>query len=238
MYIVKVKNNITIRYSTYNSTVSGSSIYVYCKEIAMFGWFRKPHLSDSTEVIFLDNTGAFFYPLEYEDRAEFKESLDIIKEQLRLWVISDINYATNNGQSVENALSFQLSTLDLKMLPKSGNLLGLLQMLSDTEIDFSGTRLMDVIVRISMSVSIGVLETLKGRFLYGMVYTLPKKINDRELPTKDEWVELLAELPWVYLLPFIQEIYDNDELVHRIAKMAETTKNNNTHIANNPDRAL
>ena len=179
---------------------------------------------DTISTIYLDDEQNYFLSLDYPDEHEYKELLEIVRAKLRSWMLMDIDLAKSIDRGVDNSLSIKLATIDLKFLPKTGNWIQFLSYIENNPIYSPLPRLLDTIDQLSMEVPPRFLETLKGRFLYGMVYMMPKKINSYALPTKDEWVSVLTQMPWIFLLPIIQELYDTDKVVQMLNRKLELNK--------------
>ena len=179
---------------------------------------------DTISTIYLDDEQNYFLSLDYPDEHEYKELLEIVRAKLRSWMLMDIDLAKSIDRGVDNSLSIKLATIDLKFLPKTGNWIQFLSYIENNPIYSPLPRLLDTINQLSMEVPPRFLETLKGRFLYGMVYMMPKNFNSYVLPTKDEWVSVLAQMPWIFLLPIIQELYDTDKVVQMLNRKLELNK--------------
>ena len=179
---------------------------------------------DTISTIYLDDEQNYFLSLDYPDEHEYKELLEIVRAKLRSWMLMDIDLAKSIDRGVDNSLSIKLATIDLKFLPKTGNWIQFLSYIENNPIYSPLPRLLDTIDQLSMEVPPRFLETLKGRFLYGMIYMMPKKFNSYALPTKDEWVSVLTQMPWIFLLPIIQELYDTDKVVQMLNRKLELNK--------------
>ena len=178
---------------------------------------------DTISTIYLDDEQNYFLSLDYPDEHEYKELLEIVRAKLRSWMLMDIDLAKSIDRGVDNSLSIKLATIDLKFLPKTGNWIQFLSYIENNPIYSPLPRLLDTINQLSMEVPPRFLETLKGRFLYGMVYMMPKNFNSYALPTKDEWVSVLTQMPWIFL-PIIQELYDTDKVVQMLNRKLELNK--------------
>ena len=179
---------------------------------------------DTISTIYLDDEQNYFLSLDYPDEHEYKELLEIVRAKLRSWMLMDIDLAKSIDRGIDNSLSIKLATIDLKFLPKTGNWIQFLSYIENNPIYSPLPRLLDTINQLSMEVPPRFLETLKGRFLYGMVYMMPKNFNSYALPTKDEWVSVLTQMPWIFLLPIIQELYDTDKVVQMLNRKLELNK--------------
>lgn len=179
---------------------------------------------DTISTIYLDREQKYFLPLDYPDEHEYKELLEIVRAKLRSWMLMDIDLARSVDRAVDSSLSIKLATIDIKFLPKTGNWTQFLSYIENNPIYSPLTRLLDTINQLSMEVPPKFLETLKGRFLYGMVYMMPSKCSSHDLPTKDEWISILTQMPWIFLLPIIQELYDTDKVIQMLNRKLELNK--------------
>ena len=179
---------------------------------------------DTISTIYLDREQKYFLPLDYPDEHEYKELLEIVRAKLRSWMLMDIDLARSVDRAVDSSLSIKLATIDIKFLPKTGNWTQFLSYIENNPIYSPLTRLLDTIDQLAMEVPPKFLETVKGRFLYGMVYMMPKKCSSHDLPTKDEWVSILTQMPWIFLLPIIQELYDTDKVIQLLNRKLELNK--------------
>lgn len=179
---------------------------------------------DTVSTIYLDREQKYFLSLDYPDEHEYKELLEIVRAKLRSWMLMDIDLAKSVDRAVDSSLSIKLATIDIKFLPKTGNWTQFLSYIENNPIYSPLTRLLDTIDQLAMEVPPKFLETVKGRFLYGMVYMMPKKCSSHDLPTKDEWVSILTQMPWIFLLPIIQELYDTDKVIQLLNRKLELNK--------------
>lgn len=179
---------------------------------------------DTISTIYLDREQKYFLSLDYPDEHEYKELLEIVRAKLRSWMLMDIDLARSVDRAVDSSLSIKLATIDIKFLPKTGNWTQFLSYIENNPIYSPLTRLLDTIDQLAMEVPPKFLETVKGRFLYGMVYMMPKKCSSHDLPTKDEWVSILTQMPWIFLLPIIQELYDTDKVIQLLNRKLELNK--------------
>ena len=179
---------------------------------------------DTVSTIYLDREQKYFLTLDYPDEHEYKELLEIVRAKLRSWMLMDIDLARSVDRAVDSSLSIKLATIDIKFLPKTGNWTQFLSYIENNPIYSPLTRLLDTIDQLAMEVPPKFLETVKGRFLYGMVYMMPKKCSSHDLPTKDEWVSILTQMPWIFLLPIIQELYDTDKVIQLLNRKLDLNK--------------
>ena len=176
----------------------------------MFGWLKfnktKPILHDTSEEIFLNNEGTAFYPLQC-DPFIYAQSLDSIRQILLRWIKQDRVEVDGVSSRIEGTVSYLLYTFDLKLLPHDVYLSRLLEIIKDTDLNKSGSRLMDAVVLINTTIPIEVLECLKGKFLYSMLYAFPPNLTGEETkPTKEMWLAALEIVPWAPLILLIQEL--------------------------------
>ena len=189
----------------------------------MFSIFKKQTVRDTNEIIYGDEFGLIRYRLLCDPEI-YAKGLEKVSEHLRKWIVQDIIQTTNNNQAIETTLLFQIKDIDLKVLPYPIQKDTLLKCMTDTEINFSGSRLLDTFTRINIEVPTEVLETIKGKFLYGMIYGLPKSLGDIVYPKRQDWLNLIAEMPWCPFLVFIQDLFDSDEITSKISSMTEAIK--------------
>lgn len=174
----------------------------------MWPFTKKPTLIDTLAGgIMLDSN--VILPLEC-DEEQYNAALVTIESIFRKWMTLEIDVASNTNTSLEHTLPYQLRNIDIKYLPYPVNREMLETILRDNDISRSGSRFFDIIVTIYSSIPSIVLETMRGRFMYGMLYGLPRVIDDKPLPSKEEWISLLAEHPWIPLLRIQQQLFDSD----------------------------
>lgn len=149
------------------------------------------------------------YPILAENNDEYEKGLEKMKELLTRWIVQDIKLVTEVGRSVDSSLSYSLRNIDIKFLPFPAYWDILLQSVKDTEFNRSGSRFFDTIASIYVEVPTEVIRTFIGKFLYGMIYGLPNYVNDQQLPTKEDWTNLLAQVPWAPFLQLVQTILDS-----------------------------
>ena len=184
----------------------------------MFNFFKKPPLLDTSDTIYLDQNGTSFFSLEC-DPALYAQGLNSIRTILANWIKEDRAIAADTALSIEGTVSYLLNNIDVKMLPHAIYLDNLLQIIADDEINRGGSRLLDAIVLIHTVVPTEVIETFKGKFLYGMLYGL-SNIDDK-FPTKDMWVYALAIVPWIPFIVIIQEIMSLESMGNATSSIAE-----------------
>lgn len=183
--------------------------------------WQKEEIVDTAEFIFTDEPGVF-YPLE-ADHELFTQCIDKIKDILRIWMTQDISFATKRRLEVTDTLVYQIMQTDLKFLGYISNFELFSTILNDSADSSSGSRLMDAFVRIAMQIPIDIQRVITGRFLYAHVWCLQKQINHIDLPSKQDWLGILKEHPWVVYLPFIQELYDEDDIVTKVTELQQAT---------------
>ena len=187
----------------------------------MWPFKKKVELIDSTEGIMLSED--VILPLDC-DSAEYENGLTTIRSILRRWIQQELDIAANTNNTLEGTLAYQLHEINLKMAPFASCREAINRILQDTDISKSGGRFFDVISLIYTTVPTRVLETYRGKFLYGMLYGLPRVINDDVLPSKEDWISLLTEHPWIPLLQIEQELFDTDLSVAARANALEESR--------------
>lgn len=184
---------------------------------------KKQVFVDTVERIFLDDTGARFFNLEV-DPDRYEKGIATMKEILKDWTVQDITYTTDNNQPIDSSLLYQLKEIDLKFLPYDVYRQRLNYCLGDDAVNYSGARFFDAITRINTYIPLDILDAFRGKFLYAMLYGLPKTINTYELPPKELWLDLLVEHPWVPYLLVVQDLFDREEALEKLFRMQETVK--------------
>ncbi len=187
----------------------------------MWPFKKKVELVDSTEGIMLSED--VILPLDC-DSAEYENGLTTIRSILRRWIQQELDIAANTNNTLEGTLAYQLHEINLKMATFASCREAINRILQDTDISKSGGRFFDVISLIYTTVPTRVLETYRGKFLYGMLYGLPRVINDDVLPSKEDWISLLTEHPWIPLLQIEQELFDTDLSVAARANALEESR--------------
>lgn len=189
-----------------------------------------PFLPDNEQQIFRSYNPTDFYPLEVEDTEEYRHTLEVIRDNLRSWMAQDQAFTASTAQPLTYSLSYSLKEIDLKFLPYPAYLARFKECLMDTEINNSGSRLMDVINRIYLMIPPRHMAVLQGRFIYGMIYGMAAEVNGRPLPSKEDWIDLLDQYPWVPFLAFIQDIYETDEVLAQVLKRIGFHGDNSTPV--------
>ena len=174
------------------------------------------YLDTEMNIFYLGNDQRWSFPVRADDAAEWDKFIENIQRHLRTWMIQDQAFAANGNQSVTSTLCYNLKEIDLKYVPYPSYFLKLQECLRDTEINNSGNRLMDTFVRIYLHSDPYLLEVLQGRFLHGVLCALSPTINDRPLPNANQWADCLEQLPWLPLVVFIQDMYENDEIYSEV----------------------
>lgn len=215
----------------------------------MFNLFTKKTKSipDDSTSIYIGESGTQALPLEPDFNPELDtkvtEYVALIKTRLRNWMTHDIAVASRVNIAPKDTLSARLADLDLKQLPFSGNYAQFISYITPSEIHDPLTRLIDVITRICMEVPTTVITCLQARFLYSMLYMVPRyrpeayrttDITDPDelprYPTKQQWVDLLVEHPWVIFIPFIQDLYEHDTTIAEINKLKAIHQAKDTEV--------
>lgn len=188
---------------------------------------------DTTDTIFTDSgIESDNYPLNVEDPEEYRTSLAIIRKYLLNWMVQDQVMTTSVNQPVESCLSYSIKDIDLKFLPYPTYATKLEEILQDTEINHSGSRLMDTFNRIYLEIAPQHIRVLQGRFIYGMLYGLSATVNGMTLPSKEMWLDYMAAHPWIPFLAIIQDIYENERIYGEVMKHVQQAKAPAT-VANN-----
>ena len=178
---------------------------MFSKIISSF--HREPEqIPDDTEFIYLTEDGSFNFPLTCEDSALYATCLNDIRSIFTKWIAEDQRIASDTGVRVDGTVSYLLGTLDLKFLALPGQTERLFEILKNDGISWAGSRFMDAILLINTTIPTPILECYKGKFLYGAIYGLPSVIDDKPLPTKEMWVDLMREAPYVPFLLLLQEV--------------------------------
>lgn len=167
-------------------------------------------LQDDTEYIYLTDDGSFNFPLTCEDDLLYATCLNDMRGIFIKWVAVDRQLAAETGLRVEGTVSYLLNTIDLKFLAHPSQLERLLEILESDNMTRSGSRFFDAIMSIYAVIPTRIIECFKGKFLYGVIYGLPKVIDGNELPTKEMWVELLKEVPYAPFLLLLQEVLTDE----------------------------
>ena len=171
--------------------------------------FSKPKIIDSVYTGIMLEDGVM-YPVIAEDNGVYEKGLETMKNLIARWILQDLKLITDVGRPIETSLSYSLRDIDVKFLPFPSYWDFLLQTIKDTEYNRSGSRFFDTIANIYIEVPTEVIRTFIGKFLYGMIYGLPRIINDQPLPTKEDWINLLAQVPWAPFLQLVQTVLDGE----------------------------
>jgi hypothetical protein len=175
---------------------------------------KKEPPRDSTLAIYLDDE--HMLPLTIDD-ARYAAGIQLINGIVRKWVDTAYKEAEECNIPIKDSLLGIFRNTDVKFTPYILQIDAIQNALHDNDVSRAGSRFFDMIVLIHTLTPTDVIECLKGRFLYGVLYGIPKTINDTATPSKEEWVSLLAVHPWIPFLQIIQTIIDD--------YMAETSKN-------------
>ena len=169
----------------------------------------EPEIKDTTDAIYLTKDGKSFYELSC-DPMLYAQGLQSIRTILANWIVEDRAIATDTAIDAKGTVSYLLNTLDVKMIPHAIYLEQLINIITDNEVNRGGSRLLDAIALIHTVVPTEVVQSFKGKFLYGMLYGL-SDVNS-VLPTKEQWVHALAVIPWIPFIIIIQEILSTEYL--------------------------
>lgn len=176
-----------------------------------------PATPDTTDAIWIGNRS---YPLVCDNQLYF-DSLERIKQYISSWLSQEIDLEKETTFS-EYSLIKVLYQTDIRNLAWESALEMFLTILRDSSISRQSVRLEDLIVRIAINIPTEVLETITGKFLYGVLYKTRRTVNETEYPQKEEWEHALMEIPWIPLLPLFQEVMDQDHSIRRIAEKAQS----------------
>ena len=217
---------------------------------------------DTNTEIYLDDTGTRFLPLTYENAEEFDRYVKLIQDKLRQWIALDMTMVTHLAREASSSLAARFATLDLKQLPFDGTRVQLLSYIAGDDAYRPFPRFLDVVNEITLEIPVAMTECLKGKFLYTMLYVCPQEVGARpmptvamapdpeaesdsepeppiyQMPTKQQWLDLLADHPWVYLITFVQALYDYDVFVSDIVSAQAKARAEQATRANNPDRPI
>jgi len=156
--------------------------------------------------IYVDKKKQRRYPLLC-DPVLYAQGVQSMRDILHKWILTDQALTTDTGQRSDGSISFLLATLDLKQLPRPSHVTRLVDLLSLTPINFSGSRLWDAITLIYTVVPTEVVQTYIGKFLYAMSYGVPEVDGNKQSRcTLEQWVELIDIFPVVPFLMLIQEL--------------------------------
>lgn len=168
-------------------------------------------------VIALDKKGKEFWPLicapgGLEGEQLIDQSILKIKIQLSLWMQSDLFYVISTDKDISHTLSHRIYQMPLAFLPTDEQIGFLYRLLQDTMSSASGTRFLDACRTATFLIPPEVFMCIRGRFLYSMTEGLSAQHPAYgAYPSKEAWVEVLKEIPWVPYLQFIQELYETDQ---------------------------
>lgn len=193
-------------------------------------WPFTKQIPQDTAGFIIGKEEGVFYPLVC-DHQLFTDCVEKIKDLIRIWMVQDIALASQRGGKVEDTLVYRLMNIDIKFLPYPEFLHNLLAACKEVDEGGPGSRLMDAFVRIGMQIPIEVQRTIIGRFIYAHTYCLGADVNENHLPTKDEWLDLLSQYPWVVYLPFLQELYDQDDIISKVTRQQQAINQQLTQVA-------
>lgn len=150
-------------------------------------------------------------PGDLEGEQAYKDATEIVKHHLSVWMQSDLFYVTKTNRHFDVTLSHQIYCLSLPFLPTPRAMEAFAHILSGNGINSSGTRLIEACIRATSYITPEAFKVITGRFLYAMTETTQQVAPTGDpYPSKEEWVALLTEVPWVPYLQFIQELYETD----------------------------
>lgn len=193
----------------------------------MWPFTKEEILEDTTDAII---AGQRIYQLNCDPEL-LEKSITQISDIFRVWVTSELQLAQNTNQDLSTHLIFQLRYFDTKFAAHDTYKVGLDMILEDTSVNQSGSRFMDTILFIYITIPQEVLDTITGRFLAGVVYYLPRTINNTAVPDKEQWVDILKKHSWLPLLPIFQQVFDTDETIKKIVELINKSNAKNVQIA-------
>ena len=175
---------------------------------------------DTTEQIWIGNRA---FPLQC-DNAQYEESVKTIKTYIGTWITQEIDLLASMGMRPDVGIINTFRTVDIRMLGWSSALDTFEKLLEDTAISVQGARFEDLILRISLNVPTEVMETITGKFLYGVLYRTRQVVNKNQYPDKEAWELSLIRIPWLPILPFIQEVMDTEQTIKRISNKVTSSQ--------------
>lgn len=179
-----------------------------------------------TAVALYYGSGADDYYDLTADPTQISYANEVIRRHLRNWMIQDQALTEDLTHRHDTSLSHNFNDFDLKYLPYPSYSEALLECVQDTAGSGSGGRFFDAIVHIYMEVDPATLETITGRFLYAMIYGLGREVNNRQLPSKKDWLDTIRQFPWAPFIAYVQELSDteeNDEVLRAVHSPLEPT---------------
>lgn len=167
-----------------------------------------PVTEDTTTEIWI---GQRMFPLEC-DPALYVESLKTIKEYITNWITQEIDISGAMGQNAWSGILNTFRVTDIRVIAWPSTLATFKTALEDSAISYQGMRFEDMILRLSIAIPTEVLETITGKFLYGVLYKTRRMVNGVEYPDKEAWEHALIEIPWLPVLPLVQEVLDSNKV--------------------------
>lgn len=171
---------------------------------------------DTTDAIWIGNR---FYPL-YCDPQLYTDGIERIKKMISSWIQQEVELEKETTFT-EYSLIQAIYQTDIRSIAWASSLDLFLKILTDSAISRQSIRLEDLILRISITIPTDVLETLTGKFLYGVLYKTRGEVNKIPYPGKEEWETALIEVPWIPFLPLFQEVMDTNQFMRRIAEKTQ-----------------
>ena len=165
---------------------------------------------DSAEIIHREDGTP--YPLVC-DAELLRKELEVIHVHLTDWILKDIETSRDVNVEFKRSLAGVFANINLKLLPMP-EVVDVLDNIShnpNEQYNRSYARWQDTVVRISMYCDPVVLDVLRNRFVDCMVYGIGSVQGERI--SKNDWFNLLAEYPWLYLLAIVQDIVENNTAV-------------------------
>lgn len=184
---------------------------------------RTTWLLDTVDSIQLDDNREISLISEHPESE--KDYRTLIEEKMSEWMMRELTVAQADGIPLENVFVYQLMHLDLKHIPFSGNASQLSACLMDNNNSNVGSRFLDLMVTISMSLPTWYVELLKGRMLYSVLYVIPKTYTyegeEAPFPSKHQWVEALDKWPFLPFLFIMQDVYDTDTGIRKLEELLQ-----------------
>lgn len=164
------------------------------------------HQEPDNVYLYVDKKKKRKYPLLC-DPLLYSQGVQSMRDILSKWILADKTLTADTGQRNDGSISFLLATIDLKQLPRPSHVTRLVDLLSLTPINYSGSRLWDAVTLIYTVVPTEVVQTYIGKFLYAMTHGVPE-VDGNKQPrcTLEQWIELIDIFPVVPFLMLIQEL--------------------------------
>lgn len=193
-------------------------------------WFRKQIFVDTDEYIFIDEQNGIGYPLTCENEELYEKSIEKMKEIIREWMIQDAEYTTNLNQAINTSLVYQFKDIDLKYIAYPAQFSVLVNCMKDTEVNTSGSRFLDAIMKIYIHVPLNIIRVFQGRFLSAVIYGIPEIINGIPRPSKELWKQMMLEANWIPFILLVQDLFDNDDIVNKLNNVVSMNKQYTTQL--------